>query len=37
LDATIDKKLWTIENPENNSQHHFFLVKEFSGSPVLWW
>ena len=35
LDAKIDRKLWTIENPQDKSQHHFFLIKEFFGSPLL--
>ena len=27
LDAEIDRKLWTMENPQDNSHHHFFSSK----------
>ena len=37
LDAEIDRKLWTMENPQDNSHHHFFLIKEFFGTLLLWW
>mgnify|MGYP000140261478 CR=1 FL=1 len=35
LDAQIDKKLWTLKNPFDNSEHHFFLVTKFSGNLQL--
>ena len=35
LDARIDKKLWTLKNPLDNSENHFFLVTKFSGNLQL--
>lgn len=35
LDAQIDKHLWTLKNPFDNSEHHFFLVTKFSGNLQL--
>ncbi|MBT3865756.1 NUDIX domain-containing protein [Candidatus Woesearchaeota archaeon] len=35
LDAKVDKKLWTLINPKDNSKNHFFLVIEFSGEVKL--
>ena len=35
LDVEIDKKLWTLINPHDDSEHHFFLVTKFSGNLQL--
>ena len=35
LDIKIDKKLWSLISPYNNSLHHFFLVTKFSGKLKL--
>ena len=35
LDIKIDKYLWTLTNPSDNSNHHFFLVTEFTGDLKL--
>lgn len=35
FEAQIDKYLWTLKNPFDNSVHHFFLVTKFSGNLQL--
>jgi 8-oxo-dGTP diphosphatase len=35
LDAQIDKKLWSIKSPLDNSLQHFFLVTKFKGNLEL--
>ncbi|MFP4424052.1 MAG: NUDIX domain-containing protein [Candidatus Woesearchaeota archaeon] len=35
LDIEIDKKLWTLKNPFDQSYHDFFLATTFSGTPKL--
>ncbi|MGM5488821.1 MAG: GrpB family protein [Nanobdellota archaeon] len=34
LDIAIDRKLWTL-NPFDDSEHHFYLVTDFTGIPQL--
>ncbi|MFQ5620791.1 MAG: NUDIX domain-containing protein [Candidatus Nanoarchaeia archaeon] len=35
LDVKIEKRLWSLEDPYHNAQHHFFLVTEFTGEIQL--
>ena len=35
LDICIDKRLWTLKNPSDGSDNHFFLVTSFSGVLAL--
>jgi ADP-ribose pyrophosphatase YjhB (NUDIX family) len=35
LSIIIDKKLWALKNPSDNSMHYFFLVRNFSGKMKL--
>ncbi len=35
LDVVIDKRLWELKNPKDNTTYHLFLVKTFTGTMQL--